>query len=99
MTVPLLLVFEPLLAEISLLLCNFIIILIFQGRAGTAQWGRLAALLVEKMLLVELDRGPSFLLTKTVMLVATPLQAGQVDGSPVDKDCDAGGDSPPGWPS
>ena len=38
--------------------------------------------MVEKMLLVELDRGPSFLLTKTVMLVATPLKAGQVDGSP-----------------
>ena len=65
MTVPLLLVLGPLLAEISLLLCNFIIIL------------------VEKMLLVELDQGPSFLLTKTVMVVvATPLQAGQVDGSP-----------------
>ena len=88
MTVPLLLVLGPLLAEISLLLCNFIIILIFQGWAGTAQWGRLAALLVEKMLLVELDQGPSFLLTKTVMVVATPLQAGQaaavagVDSSP-----------------
>ena len=70
MAVPLLLVLGPLLAEISLLLCNFIIIL------------------VEKMLLVELDQGPSFLLTKTVMVVATPLQAGQaaavagVDSSP-----------------
>ena len=83
MTVPLLLVLGPLLAEISLLLCNFIIILIFQGWAGTAQCGRLAALLVEKMLLVELDQGPSFLFAKTVMVVATPLQAGQVGGSPL----------------
>ena len=79
MTVPLLLVLGPLLAEISLLLCNSSSSSFSRAGQAPRTWGRLAALLVEKMLLVELDRGPSFLLTKTVKMVTTPLQAGHVD--------------------
>ena len=69
MTVPLLLVLGPLLAEISLLLCNS------ASSSFSAQaprtWGRLAALLVGKVVLVELDRRPSFLVTKTVLMATT----------------------------
>ena len=69
MTVPLLLVLGPLLAEISLLLCNS------ASSSFSAQaprtWGRLAALLVGKVVLVDLDRRPSFLVTKTVLMATT----------------------------
>ena len=59
MTVPLLLVLEPLLAEIFLFLGQFCTSLGCQGRASTAQMGRLAAHLVLKLATVTLERGPS----------------------------------------
>ena len=65
MTDPLLLVLKPLLAEISLFFEQFCTSFGCQGRANTAQMGRLAAHLVMKLATVALEQGPSILVTKT----------------------------------
>ena len=71
LTVPLLLVLGPLLAEISLLLCNSASSLFSRAGQAPRTGGRLAALLVGKVVLVDLDRRPSFLVTKTVLVATT----------------------------
>ena len=71
MTVPLLLVFEPLLAEISLLLVNSASSSFSRAGQAPRTWRHLAALLVGKVVLVDLDRRPSFLVTKTVLMATT----------------------------
>ena len=97
MTVPLLLVLGPLLAEISLLLVNSASSSFSRAGQAPRTWGRLAALLVGKVVLVELERRPSFLATNTVLMATTSpsRQAGQVDGgSTGDKICVDGHDLP-----
>ena len=71
MTVPLLLVLEPLLAEISPFLEQFCTSFSCHGRANTAQMGRLAAHLVFKLAIVALERGPSLLVTKTGLMTTS----------------------------
>ena len=71
LTVPLLLVLGPLLAEISLLLCNSASSLFSRAGQAPRTGRRLAALLVGKVVLVDLDRRPSFLVTKTVLVATT----------------------------
>ena len=71
LTVPLLLVLGPLLAEISLLLCNSASSLFSRAGQAPRTCRRLAELLVGKVVLVDLDRRPSFLVTKTVVMATT----------------------------
>ena len=71
MAVPLLLVLGPLLAEISLLLYNSASSLFSRAGQAPRTWGRPVALLVGKMVLVGLERRPSFLLTKTRLMATT----------------------------
>ena len=71
LTVPLLLVLGPLLAEISLLLCNSASSLFSRAGQAPRTCRRLAELLVGKVVLVDLDRRPSFLVTKTVLMATT----------------------------
>ena len=59
LTVPLLLVLRPLLAEITLFYWQMCTSLSSQGRASTAQMGCLAAHLILKLATVAVERGPS----------------------------------------
>ena len=87
MTVPPLLVLEPLLAKISLFLEQFWTPFICQGRASTTQMGRLAAHLVMKLATVVLERGPSILVTRLHRWRPPPPSSPCSCGSPGDKDC------------
>ena len=80
LTVPLLLVLGPLLAEISLLLCNSASSLFSRAGQAPRTGRRLAALLVGKVVLVDLDRRPSFLVTKTVLMATTSLPGWPASG-------------------